>query len=732
MYVRTVWTQTAWMAAVRVAALLVAAVVFSQRSQAAEKEATLQDAINARAGVTVLAQEVAGLDAEILAPMRKVVAKAEAQQMAANIFLGKDKYAEAVKAYAEAAAFYRQALDGRKLLERLAEARAKVERARLLVETSVPPEKKEAAKRSEINADGYVEAAEFEQAIAELARARAAYEALLTPGAPATLEQVVAARTAMLSARKQVRDLPPFDSEAKALPVRRRPLPALRSETAESAPKAAAKPGSLPGLVERARSAEKAALEALEARDYTPACALFTRAEQFYREAAALQAKRDQVVELQKTAEQSRTLADKAFETPARPASFELGKQALADGANALAAEDLDKARQLYNQAVEQFARAQNEAQAANLLAKAQSDWAAALATVDENLLTRRTAGSFDTAKKLAAEAEAKTAGGDVAAATNGYRLATAALKGAVAEALTAENAAKAPPVIQRLETALSRGDKFGAEDVLAELEKLIPSDPRMAALRQKVAAVPGPSKNLSLDLGGGINLDLVLICPGSFMMGSEKISDAKPVHKVTITKPFYLGKCEVTQQQWEAVMGSNPSNFKAPRNPVEMVSWSDCQKFLKRLTKKLTAKAPVTEFRLPTEAEWEYACRAGSTTEFCFGEDEAGLADYAWISSDSGQKTHPVGEREPNAWDLCDMHGNVWEWCADWYADKYPDGAVSDPIGPPSGQLRVLRGGSRVGDPARCRSAYRGRNVPSHRTGDFGLRVVGVVRTPE
>jgi DNA-binding helix-hairpin-helix protein with protein kinase domain len=277
-----------------------------------------------------------------------------------------------------------------------------------------------------------------------------------------------------------------------------------------------------------------------------------------------------------------------------------------------------------------------------------------------------------------------------------------------------ADAEARAKAMIARLETAVTGRDKFGAEDVLAELEALIPSDARMAALRKKVAAIPGPKKKLTVDLGGTVTMELVLIRPGTFQMGEKQSA-----HKVTLTKAFYLGKCLVTQEQWERVMGSNPSNFKRAKNPVETVSWDDCQTFIR----KLGEKVPGQTFRLPTEAEWEYACRAGSTGEYCYGDGEGGLGEYAWYDSNSGRTTHPVGEKKPNAWGLYDMHGNVWEWCADWYGD-YPNGEVTNPTGPGSGQFRVLRGGSWRDNPGYCRSASRFRNSPVNRNYNFGVRL--------
>jgi len=172
--------------------------------------------------------------------------------------------------------------------------------------------------------------------------------------------------------------------------------------------------------------------------------------------------------------------------------------------------------------------------------------------------------------------------------------------------------------------------------------------------------------KELVVDLGGGVKLEMVLIPAGEFLMGSpDSDKDAfdyeKPRHRVRITKPFYLGKYLVTQEQWQAVMGNNPSYFAGRRkNPVEQVSWDDCQKFLGKLNGKFGEGRG--RFQLPTEAQWEYACRAGSRTRFCFGDGEDNLGEYAWFGNNSGiEGTHPVGKKKPNAWGLYDIHGNVW-----------------------------------------------------------------------
>jgi formylglycine-generating enzyme required for sulfatase activity len=217
--------------------------------------------------------------------------------------------------------------------------------------------------------------------------------------------------------------------------------------------------------------------------------------------------------------------------------------------------------------------------------------------------------------------------------------------------------------------------------------------------------------------------MDFVLIPAGSFMMGSTAgdFSDDKPIHRVTITEPFYIGKYEVTQEQWQALMGSNPSKFPGARNPVECVTWPACQGFLEKLKPLASGMTP----RLPTEAEWEYACRAGSTSEFYYGDGEEELWKYAWFG-ENAKSTHPVGEKEPNAWGLYDMLGNVQEWCSDWYGlDYYRDSPKKDPSGPASGKWRVNRGGSWFSAANGCRSSGRDNGGMGLAFQDQGFRVV-------
>jgi formylglycine-generating enzyme required for sulfatase activity len=189
-------------------------------------------------------------------------------------------------------------------------------------------------------------------------------------------------------------------------------------------------------------------------------------------------------------------------------------------------------------------------------------------------------------------------------------------------------------------------------------------------------------------------DMKFVYIPPGTFMMGSPPEEkgryDRETLHEVTLTKGFYLQTTQVTQAQWKAVMGNNPSRFQGCDDcPVETVFWNDVQDFIR----KLNQREGKDIYRLPTEAEWEYTARAGSTTGYCFGDDESLLSEYAWYDKNSENKTHPVATRKPNAWGLYDMHGNVWEWCEDRYGD-YPSGKVTDPVGTSDGSFRVLRGG--------------------------------------
>ena len=208
------------------------------------------------------------------------------------------------------------------------------------------------------------------------------------------------------------------------------------------------------------------------------------------------------------------------------------------------------------------------------------------------------------------------------------------------------------------------------------------------------------------------IGMKLKLLPSGRFQMGSRTASDETPQHEVTLTQSFQMGIHEVTQAQYEQVMGVNPSYYKGGDKPVDSVSWNDAMEFCRKLSALPAEQAAGRVYRLPTEAEWEYACRAGTTTNYSFGDDTE-LGDYAWFFENSDLTSHPVGGKKPNVWGLYDMHGNVWEWCLDRYG-QYPSGTVTDPTGATSGSNRVLRGGSCYTSAKDCRSASRRSLVPS------------------
>jgi len=231
----------------------------------------------------------------------------------------------------------------------------------------------------------------------------------------------------------------------------------------------------------------------------------------------------------------------------------------------------------------------------------------------------------------------------------------------------------------------------------------------------------------LVVDLGSGVKLTLCYCPAGSFTMGSPASetdrSDDEDQVQLRITEGYWLAKTECTQAQWRSVMGTEPSYFKGDDLPVEQVSWEDAQEFMRKLNGKNVL--PVGwKWSLPTEAQWEYACRAGTTGPYA-GE----LERMAWYSDNSGSTTHAVGTKAANAWGLQDMHGNVWEWCSDWYGTKLPGG--TDPTGASSGSYRVARGGSWNFLGKLCRSAYRGGDVPGNRYYRIGFRVASVPAEP-
>lgn len=234
----------------------------------------------------------------------------------------------------------------------------------------------------------------------------------------------------------------------------------------------------------------------------------------------------------------------------------------------------------------------------------------------------------------------------------------------------------------------------------------------------------PGLPKTKVVQLKDGVTMEFVLISDGDFMMGAETQDgedDEKPQHQVLISKSFYLAKTEVTQAQWLALYRAHGSSSRGDGLPVNNITWELATQYCNLATANLEGT-----YRLPTEAEWEYACRAGTSTAYSYGDDTVQLQNYAWFEENSQDRIQKVGTRRPNPWGLFDMHGNVAEWCADLYDDTYYDAvSVMDPIGPEEGSYRVIRGGSFYLGSWPCRSAYRAKSKASSRSPMVGLRLL-------
>ena len=237
------------------------------------------------------------------------------------------------------------------------------------------------------------------------------------------------------------------------------------------------------------------------------------------------------------------------------------------------------------------------------------------------------------------------------------------------------------------------------------------------------------------------IGMKLMLVHADSFDMGSPddeigRLEIQETIHGVTISRSYYLGAYEVTQEEYKKVVGDNPSYFStmtmggrdSSKYPVENLSWNDAVSFCEKLSELPDEKAAGRKYRLPTESEWEYACRASSSSAYCCGDSRDELAEFAWFEVEADDpklkdRTHPVGLKKPNRWGLYDMHGNVWEWCHDWFA-LYPSEAVTDPKGPPKGSVRVYRGGSWEDRADGCRSARREGDAETHSRLHVGFRI--------
>ena len=254
-------------------------------------------------------------------------------------------------------------------------------------------------------------------------------------------------------------------------------------------------------------------------------------------------------------------------------------------------------------------------------------------------------------------------------------------------------------------------------------IQQNIVSQPAVA--QQPVVQAPiANSDNITIPVKDGISIDMVRVEAGTFTMGAtaemkNPNDDEKPTHRVTLTNDYYIGKYEVTQALWQTVMGNNPSKFKGDNLPVEQVSWDDCQEFISKLN-RITGKT----FRLPTEAEWEYAARGGNKSRGYQYSGSNNLSDVAWFWDNSGSKTHAVGTKQPYELGIYDMSGNVWEWCQDRYGE-YNSSSQVNPTGANRGSNRVVRGGCWFHDAWNCRSSSRGYFTPDYRNDILGLRLV-------
>lgn len=253
----------------------------------------------------------------------------------------------------------------------------------------------------------------------------------------------------------------------------------------------------------------------------------------------------------------------------------------------------------------------------------------------------------------------------------------------------------------------------------------------RKAPTGSAKAAGDGPTETATAS-----GIEMVQLPGGRFTMGDKDEVDAKP-HEVVVSS-FHIDKYLVTQEQYERVMGENPSRWKGARNPVEQVRWSDAVRFCNARS-RLDGLEPCYDldtwgcdfaangYRLPTEAEWEYACRAGAKTAYFFADDSSKLADYAWFDQNSNGRPHPVGQKRPNPWGLYDMHGNVWQWCNDFYAvDYYEQSPQEDLRGPKDGETKVVRGGAWKFSDESCRCGYRYNEDPGYADVCFGYDVYG------
>jgi formylglycine-generating enzyme required for sulfatase activity len=256
------------------------------------------------------------------------------------------------------------------------------------------------------------------------------------------------------------------------------------------------------------------------------------------------------------------------------------------------------------------------------------------------------------------------------------------------------------------------------------------------ASCSRKAPDEPSSESKIESEMKTESGINMVLLRGGTFIMGDKSEIDS-PLHEVAVSA-FYIDTHLVTQEQYEKLMGENPSRWKADKNPVEQMRWSDAVKYCNARSKAeglepcydldtWKCNFAANGYRLPTEAEWEYACRSGTTTAYSFGDDASKLKAYAWYEDNSGEKPRPVGQKPPNPWGLFDMHGNVWEWCNDFYkVDYYQESPKENPRGPETGETKVLRGGAWKFSAESCRSAYRYNENPGYADVCFGYDIYG------
>ena len=267
------------------------------------------------------------------------------------------------------------------------------------------------------------------------------------------------------------------------------------------------------------------------------------------------------------------------------------------------------------------------------------------------------------------------------------------------------------------------RNNGFGFR-VAVELDSRVSKLIQAARLDDPLRPKNNSESPSRLNIRNSVGIEFKYLPSGKFTTGDLESDHDKTQREVSIGRGFYIGLFEVTQEQYKQVTGTNPSQFKNNKHPVENVSWFDAEQFCRKLSELPNEKALNHVYRLPTEAEWEYACRAGTSTAFGFGKDSSDLAEFGWYLQNSASRSHPVGQKKPNSWGLYDTHGNVWEWCSDSYAiDQKPKG--KDPQDLPAGDTKIYRGGSWSDHPRHCQAGFRNAHDPNGRSAINGFRIV-------